>query len=134
MAKWAPIRLGSAVDLLLSSVHRKQWGALSFSSWHEQELRCLRANHVLSIKARGSGRAKLISPNCTVPATGHIKLDNTQRKVSQHQGLIHPFRQVVASFQSRSPHDTLIASTNVQILFPHVHSASNVGTLLVDAH
>merc|ERR1711865_1086621 len=102
MAKWAPIRLGSAVDLLLSSVHRKQWGALSFSSWHEQELRCLRANHVLSIKARGSGRAKLISPNCTVPATGHIKLDNTQRKVSQHQGLIHPFRQVVASFQSRS--------------------------------
>merc|ERR1712086_318700 len=40
--------------------------------------------------------------NCTVPATGHIKLDNPQRKVSQHQGLIHPFRQVVASFQSRS--------------------------------
>merc|ERR1712087_206403 len=31
-------------------------------------------------------------------------------------------------------HDTLITSTNVEIVFAHVHTASDVWALLVDAH
>merc|ERR1719277_2571200 len=43
----------------------------------------------------------------------------------------HTILRLIASIPK---HDTLVTGTHVEVIFAHMHSPCNVGTLLVDAH